>query len=61
MIKIVKEEESGYYFAALKLIQQLYVDGKISELVFKNIINEYADEIDVSSFSTVNSKEAKDD
>lgn len=37
-------------FAALKLIEQLYRDGKISESVFHNILDDYANVVDVSEF-----------
>lgn len=38
-------------FAALKLIEQLYKDGHISQLVFKNILNEYSNIVDITQFS----------
>ena len=37
-------------FAALKLIEQLYIDHKISRTVYRNIILDYADPEDVKSF-----------
>lgn len=37
-------------FAALKLIEQLYVDGKISKHMWKNIKNDYKDVVDLSQF-----------
>lgn len=38
------------YFAALKLIEQLYRDGKIPEYMFRNILNDYADIVDETAF-----------
>lgn len=46
--------DSGTLFAALKLIEQLYRDGKITEIVYKNIIEEYASHIDTSAFDCYN-------
>lgn len=37
-------------FAALKLIEQLYRDGKIPEYMFRNILNDYADIVDETAF-----------
>lgn len=42
----VKEQQSPKYrqeerYAALKLIEQLYIDGKIQEHVYRNIRKEY--------------------
>ena len=39
-----------YCFAALKLIEQLFRDGKIPEFMFRNILNDYADIVDVTEF-----------
>ena len=48
--KIVDEKDSIHVFAALKLIEQLYHDGQISARMFQNILNDYADIIDLSQF-----------
>jgi len=34
----------------LKLIEQLYLDGEIPGYVFRNILREYQDKINVSDF-----------
>ena len=39
-------------FAALKFIEQLYLDGCIPKYVYLNILNEYKGVFDLSSFST---------
>lgn len=45
------DSRSNYkIFAALKLIEQLYIDGKIEQYVFKNILDEYKDRIDITQF-----------
>jgi hypothetical protein len=41
---------SEYCFAALKLIEQLYRDGKIPGYIFRNILSDYADIVDESLF-----------
>lgn len=41
----------AHYFAALKLIEQLYKDGQIPAFMYRNILNEYADVVDLSKFS----------
>ena len=48
--KIVDEKDSKHVFAALKLIEQLYHDGLISGNMFQNILNDYADIVDLSQF-----------
>ena len=48
--KIVDEKDSKHVFAALKLIEQLYHDGLISLRIFQNILNDYADIVDLSQF-----------
>ena len=37
-------------FGALKLIEQLYHDGKISAFMFRNILEEYSDLVDIGEF-----------
>ena len=46
-----------HYFAALKLIEQLYKDGEIPAYMFRNILKEYADVVDLSWFTITNEKE----
>ena len=46
-----------HYFAALKLIEQLYQDGEIPAYMFRNILKEYADIVDLSRFAITNEKE----
>ena len=46
-----------HYFAALKLIEQLYRDGEIPAYMFRNILKEYADIVDLSRFTITNEKE----
>ena len=43
----------AHYFAALKLIEQLYKDGQIPAFMFRNILNEYADIVDLSKFTAI--------
>ena len=44
-------EKRNNIFGALKLIEQLYLDGKISEFVFRNIIKEYGGMISEATFN----------
>ena len=57
----VKQKDMSYtpehYFAALKLIEQLYKNGEIPEYMFRNILNEYADVVDLSRFEITKEKE----
>ena len=46
-----------HYFAALKLIEQLHKDGKLPAYIFRNILNDYADVVDLSQFTIINDKE----
>ena len=46
-----------YYFAALKLIEQLHKDGKLPAYIFRNILNDYADVVDLSQFTVIDDKE----
>ena len=55
------EYSPDYYFAALKLIEQLYKDGKIPKYMFKNILKDYADKVDLSAFVIYESEEEKED
>lgn len=38
-------------FAALKFIEQLYQDGHVSQYMFKNILNEHRDIVDITEFN----------
>lgn len=42
--------EAEKMYAALKLIESLFVDGKISKHVWKNIKNDYKEMVDLSQF-----------
>ena len=60
MSKMSKMREGytpDHYFAALKLIEQLYKDGEIPAAMFLNILNEYADIVDLSKFTILEEKE----
>ena len=47
----------AHYFAALKLIEQLYKDGEIPANMFRTILNEYADVVDLAKFTVINERE----
>ncbi len=53
----------GTIFAAIKMLEQLYKNGRIPRHVLRNIIDEYADQIDTSSFlccESIGIKKAED-
>ena len=50
MDKIEMAKNPALYFAALKLIEQLYRDGKISASQFRNILEKYSDVVDIGEF-----------
>lgn len=60
MNKIEMSKNPGYCFAALKLIEQLYKDGKIPNFMYRNILNEYADIVDVTAFIIGNSNKKEE-
>jgi hypothetical protein len=51
------EYTSEHYFAALKLLEQLHKDGKIPAYMFRNMLNDYADVVDLSKFTVIEEKE----
>lgn len=51
------EYTSDHYFAALKLLEQLHKDGKIPAYMFRNMLNDYADVVDLSKFTVIEEKE----
>ena len=57
MGKINAEYSAEHYFAALKLIEQLYKDGLISAQMLRSILNDYADVVDLSKFTIMEEKE----
>ena len=59
MRKMNTEYTSDHYFAALKLIEQLYKDGEIPAYMFRNILNEYADVVDLSKFTVTEEREGE--
>ena len=57
MNKMNMEFTADHYFAALKLIEQLYKDGEIPAYMFRNILNEYADVVDLAQFTVIEKRE----
>ncbi len=49
--------ESKDYFAALKFIEQLHKDGQIPAYMFRNILKDYADKVDITKFTTIDERE----
>ena len=50
MKRKISEEEYTNTYAALKLIENLFKQGKIKKHIFKNILDDYGDVIDISTF-----------
>ena len=59
MTKLIADKESNV-FGALKLIEQLYLDGEIPGYVFRNILREYQDKINVSDFVCYKKEDGKE-
>lgn len=57
MSKMKAEYTPDHYFAALKLIERLHKDGEISAEMFRNILRDYADIVDLSKFTIIDEKE----
>ena len=57
MSKMNTEYTSDHYFAALKLLEQLHKDGKIPAYMFRNMLNDYTDVVDLSKFTVIEEKE----
>lgn len=47
----MKDATPAEIFAVLKLIEQLYQDGHIPQYMFKNILNEYRDVVNITEFN----------
>ena len=45
-MNMIKADKENNIFGALKLIEQLYLDGEIPGHVFRNILQEYKDDIE---------------
>jgi len=43
-------ESKDTVFAALKLIEQLYRDGRIPGYMYRNILEEHSDDVDLALF-----------
>ena len=54
VVKMKQDEQKIY--AALKLIEYLYKQQKISKYIFINIINEYKNKVDISDFQCYTNK-----
>ena len=50
-VRNMKDATPAEVFAALKLIEQLYQDGHIPQYMFKNILNEHRDVVDITEFN----------
>ena len=46
----ISDEEANKIYAAIKLIENLYKQNLIKEHVFKNIVKEYSNCVDLSNF-----------
>ena len=47
----MEEATPEMIFAALKLIEQLYHDGHISQKMFRDILFEHSDVLDITQFN----------
>lgn len=51
--KKINKTEYNEIYAALRLIQNLYRNGMIKEHVYRNILKDYSDVIDISKFCDI--------
>lgn len=54
MKRKISEEEYNATYAALKLIENLFKQGRVKKHIYKNILADYADVIDISGFKCYN-------
>ena len=57
MNKMNMEYTADHYFAALKLIEQLYKNGEIPAYMFRHILKEYGDVVDLAQFTAMEERE----
>ena len=50
-MNMIKADKENNIFGALKLIEQLYLDGEIPGYVFRNILQEYKDDVCIADFT----------
>ena len=53
-MNMIKADKENNIFGALKLIEQLYLDGEIPGHVFRNILQEYKDDVCIADFTCYN-------
>lgn len=46
----ISEWSSAEYFAALKLVELLHLEGHIPDYMFRNILEEAGDDVDITQF-----------
>mgnify|MGYP004478301281 FL=1 len=56
---MIKADKENNIFGALKLIEQLYLDGEISGYVFRNILQEYKDNVCIADFTCCKKEKQK--
>ena len=56
---MIKADKENNIFGALKLIEQLYLDGEISGYVFRNILQEYKDYVCIADFTCYKKEKQK--
>ena len=50
-MNMMKTDKENNIFGALKLIEQLYLDGEIPGYVFRKILREYKDDVCIADFT----------
>lgn len=58
-MNMIKADKENNIFGALKLIEQLYLDGEIPGYVFRNILQEYKDDVCIADFTCYKRKSRK--
>ena len=60
-MNMIKADKENNIFGALKLIEQLYLDGEIPGYVFRNILQEYKDDVYIADFCYKREKQKGED
>ena len=61
MMSKIKSNDPAMCYAALKLIEQLYKDGHIPAYMYRNILNDYAEIVDLSKFVIANNEKEENE
>lgn len=58
-MNMINADKENNIFGALKLIEQLYLDGEIPGHVFRNILQEYKEDVCMADFTSYKKERQK--